>query len=187
MAVNTGDWVRSYSKGIWQVIRAVPDHFAPRFSLAEPKQPYAGPLFILKRIVNDGWKLAFEVEAAHVSLLKPLAKADRLKLERFLADNPESVRKFDAFDKPIHAILNLGFSLPRRSDFARFKSEFAQTFQQPLQAGISSDAILKAIAQSPFATNYGENPRSATLQFVCKNHEVKRKELVYRELNIQNF
>jgi hypothetical protein len=87
----------------------------------------------------------------------------------------------------VHEILNLGFSLARRSDYRTFKREFEDAFAEPLPSGMSSDAILKVIAISQFATSYGKIPRDATLQFVCENHEVKRRHFVYRQLRVHNF
>lgn len=62
MSVKKNDWVRSYFAGVWRVSAEVPAHFEPGASLQEPKELYDGPLFILKRIVNNNWKKAFERE-----------------------------------------------------------------------------------------------------------------------------
>jgi hypothetical protein len=50
----------------------VGQHFEPRASLKDPKELYDGPLFILKRLVNNKWKKAFAVETAHADFAKPL-------------------------------------------------------------------------------------------------------------------
>ena len=91
MSVKKNDWVRSYSAGVWRVSAEVPAHFEPRASLQEPKELYDGPLFILKRIVNNKWKKAFALETAHAAFVKPLNKADTKKLETFLSQNADIV------------------------------------------------------------------------------------------------
>ena len=187
MTVQIGDWVRGDSKGVWRIQRAVPAHYEPRYSLSDRKELYAGTLFLLKRIVNDKWKPSFEATATHEPLIKPLNKADSRKLQKFLDENDAVVADFDAFAHPVDAILNLGFALPRRSDFKRFKREFEAVFSGPLAEGMTSDAILKVIAQSDFASYLGDRPRDATLQLICKDHEVRRRNLIYRELNVHNF
>ncbi len=146
-----------------------------------------GTLFLLKRIVNDKWKPAFKMTSAPESLVKPLNKADSQKLQRFLGENDVVVVDFESFSRPVDAILNLGFALPRRSDFKKFKREFEAIFSVLLAEGLTSDAILKVIAQSDFASHFGERPRDATLQFICKDHEIRRRNLVYRELEVHNF
>jgi hypothetical protein len=50
----------------------VGQHFEPRASLKDPKELYDGPLFILKRLVNNKWTKAFAVETAHADFVKPL-------------------------------------------------------------------------------------------------------------------
>jgi hypothetical protein len=187
MTVHIGDWVRVDSKGIWRIERAVSAHYEPRYSLSDRKALYAGTLFLLKRMLNDKWKPSFETTATHESLVKPLNKADSRKLQKFLDGNDVVVAEFYSFARPVDALLNLGFALPRRADFRKFKREFEAIFSGPLAEGVTSDAILKAIAQSDFASHLGDTPRDATLQFICKDHEVKRRNLIYRELKVQNF
>lgn len=137
--------------------------------------------------MNDKWKKAFALETAHTSLVRPLTKADAGKLQKFLRDHPDVVAEFNEFQQPVDLILNLGFSLPRKSDFRAFKKELEEAFAEPLSEGMTGDAILKLISQSRFANAFNDIPRSATLQFACKNLEVQRKHFIYRELHIQNF
>jgi hypothetical protein len=101
MTVRIGDWVRVDSKGVWRIQRVVPAHYEPRYSLSDSKELYAGPLFLLKRIVNDKWKPAFEATAARGSLVKPLNKADSRKLQKFLGENDAVVADFDGFACPV--------------------------------------------------------------------------------------
>ena len=144
-------------------------------------------LFLLKRLVNEKWKPAFAADSAEASFVKPLTKADAGKLERFVDDNPDIVTQFKSFTQPIDLILNLGFSLARRSDFRQFKAEFEEAFAEALRGGTTSDAILEVIARSSYATCLGEMPQSATLQFTCQDREVKRRHFIYRQLNVHNF
>jgi hypothetical protein len=165
----------------------VPEHYEPRYSISAPQQLADRPEFLLKRLVNEKWKPAFAVENAEVSFVKPLTKADAGKLKRFLGDNADLVERFEAFTQPLDLILNLSFSLAKRSDFRRFKAEFEEAFAEPLRGGMMSDGILKVIAQSSYAACFCKMPQSATLQFVCQDHEVKRRHFIYRQLNVQNF
>jgi hypothetical protein len=52
---------------------------------------------------------------------------------------------------------------------------------------MTSDVSLKTVSQSPFAAYLGDIPRNATLQFVCPDHAIKRQQLVYREVRMENF
>lgn len=182
-----GDWVRTTSPGVWQVVREVPAHYAPRYSLEDPKQLQPETRFIVKRLVDGKWKPAFALEAVSESLLKPLTKTDQTKLARFFAENDELQQQHTTFTAPLSSLLNLPFALPRRTDFTPFKREFTKRFAEPLSAGLTNDAILQLIQQSSFAPHYNTLPRSTTLQFACDDFEIKRKELVYRQLQIHNF
>ena len=187
MSFEVGEWVRTVSKGIWRIEQKMPAHYAPRFSLSERKKLQEGTTYFLKRMVNDKWKSAFEKTAAHESAVKRLTKADSRKLERFLTENGHVLEDFDSFQRPVDAILNLGFTLPRRSDFSKFKREFAAAFSQSLVNGMTNEAILKLISETNYAEGLGGIPQSATLQFISKDHEVKRRHLIYRELNVHSF
>ena len=187
MAIGTRDWVRSISKGVWQVVRQVPEYYEPRCSLREPRTLMDGPIFIVKRIVNDKWKPALAMESIHATLLRPLNKADARKLDKLLQDNAKLSADFQAFAKPIQPLLNLSFSLKNKSDYRPFKEYFTGAFVEALARGLSSDAILKLIAKSPYAAGLGQIPRQATLQFVCEDYEVKRRHLIFRQLNVHHF
>lgn len=165
----------------------MPEHYEPCYSLSDQKQLYQGTLFLLKRLLNEKWKPAFETTAAHESMVKPLNKADFKKLRKCLADNDTILAEFDSTTSTVDAILNLGFALPRRSDYAIFKREFEAAFSDPLAKGVTSDSILKVIAASNFASCFGERPRDATLQFVSKDHEVRRRSLIYRQLKVHKI
>jgi hypothetical protein len=182
MSVKKNDWVRSYSAGVWRVSAEVPAHFEPRASLHEPKELYDGPLFILKRIVNNKWKKAFAMETAHAAFVKSLNKADTKKLETFLSQNADVVAEFEAYDHPLDSILNIGFALKRKSDLAKLRRAVAQELGEELEKGITCDQILQAIAKTPYAEFCGEAPQSATLQFVNCGHEIRRRELIYRKM-----
>ena len=182
MNIKKNDWVRSYSAGVWRVSAEVPTHFEPRASLKEPKELYDGPLFILKRLVNNKWKKAFAVETAHADFVKPLNKADTKKLETFALQNADVLVEFEAYDHPLDSILNIGFALKRKSDLTKLKIAVAQELREGLEKGITCDQILRAIAKTPYAEFCGESPQSATLQFVNCGHEVRRRELIYRKI-----
>lgn len=182
MSVKKNDWVRSYSAGVWRVSAEVPTHFEPRASLKDLKELYEGPLFILKRLVNNKWKKAFAVETAHADFVKPLNKADTKKLETFASENADVLVEFESYDHPLDSILNIGFALKRKSELTKLQNAVAQELGEELEKGITSDQILRAIAKTPYAEFCGEAPQSATLQFVNCGHEIRRRELIYRKM-----
>ncbi|HEX5104621.1 MAG TPA: hypothetical protein VFV87_12460 [Pirellulaceae bacterium] len=186
MKIKTADWVRSYSAGVWQVVREIPAHFEPRFSLQEPKQLYDGPLFVVKRLVNDKWKRAFEIEAVHHSLLRPLNKADAKELAT-ITKNSDLLQAFAEFDRPLSSLLNIAFSLKRKTDIKKLQREISAALADELDAGVTSDRILEAIAASSFASACGAMPQSATIQCVNHDFEIRRRELIYRELRAFPF
>ncbi|MBB3210696.1 hypothetical protein FHS27_006544 [Rhodopirellula rubra] len=187
MAIKKNDWVRSYSAGVWRVLSEVPAHYEMRTSPDEPKELYDGPLYIVKRIVNNKWKRAFEMEAAHAAFVKPLNKADTKKLEAFITQNNGILDAFDSFGRQLQCILNIGFALKRKSDLKKLREEVATALDGNLAKGVSAPAIAKAIASTSCAALCNTYPQSATLQFVNFNYEIRRRELIYREMNALDF
>lgn len=186
MSIKANDWVRSYSAGIWRVVREVPDHYEPRCSPHERKQLFDGPLFMVKRLVNNKWKLALEIESVHGSFVRPLNQADTKKLNIYLSDRAETLDAFNAFDRPLQYLLNIGFALKRKADIPKLRKEMAGAIGD-ISAGVTSEAIMKAIGSTSFADTCGEFPQSATLQFVNTNYEIRRRELIFREMTALNF
>ncbi|GAB5405096.1 MAG: hypothetical protein Aurels2KO_33270 [Aureliella sp.] len=187
MTIQKNNWVRSYSAGIWRVLSEVPPHYQMRTSPDEPKELYDGPLFIVKRIVNNKWKRAFDMEAAHAAFIKPLNKADAKKLEKFIKQNDGILDEFASFERPLQCVLNIGFALKRKSDLKKLRDEVAAALGGNLAKGVAAPAIAKAISSTSYATLCNEFPQSGTLQFVNFNYEVRRRELIYREMNALNF
>ena len=187
MSNKLKQWVQTFSPGVWQITGEVPEHYQPRFSLAQKKELSQGPQFILKRFVDNKWKPSFETASAHSSLIKKLTKANHKKLEALMAKNPEWIDDFEAYDSPISNLLNVGFALERKSDLKKLKAEINSAIADNLKSGMTSDAILKAIAASSFSDHCGEVPQSATLQFENTNFEIRRKNLIYRKMNVLNF
>lgn len=187
LLIKVGDWVRTYSPGIWQVTRQVPEHYEPRYSLDAPQKLAEEPLLVLKRVVGDKWKQALAMETASASAVRPLSKADTAKLQKLLKQDSNLAAAFESFTQPLDLVLNLSFSLPKKSDFRAFKTEFEMAFAGPLQQGLTGDEILQVIMQSNYAGNFNDIPRSATLQFACNDLEVRQEHFIYRQLQVHNF
>tara|TARA_R110002111_G_scaffold78222_1_gene124046 strand:- start:186 stop:749 length:564 start_codon:yes stop_codon:yes gene_type:complete len=187
MSIKKNDWVRSYSAGVWRVLSEVPPHYEMRTSPEDPKELYDGPLFIVKRIVNNKWKRAFETETAHAAFIKPLNKADTKRLETFISKNDGILGEFASFERPLQCILNVGFALKRKSDLKKLRDEVVAALGGDLAKGVSAPAITKAIASTSYAALCNESPQSARLQFVNFNYEIRRRELIYREMNALSF
>jgi hypothetical protein len=187
MTISVGDWVRSCSPGIWQVVRVVPEHYALRYSLDAPQKLAEEPLLVLKRVVGDKWKKAFAPEVVGASAVRQLSKADSARLNKLLQSDDQLSQDFEKYSQPLDLILNLSFALPKKSDFGGFKKEFEKAFARPLEKGLTSDGIVEVIASSKYASHFNEIPRNATLQFASKDLEVKRKHFIYRTLQVHNF
>ena len=185
--MKKGDWVKQCSAGIWQIDRIVPEHYETRFSLDASKTLSDITELIVKRLVNNKWKRAFAMESVDASLVKPLNKAEQKRLATYIKNHESELAEFTAFEEPVPSVLNLGFSLPRTSAFKAFARDCERLFRDPLAKGMTSDAILRVIAKSEFASWIGGRPTEATLQFVNIDHELRRKDFIYREMNVLDF
>src|SRR6187399_3075217 len=103
--LSLGDWVRSYSKGLWQIDRIIHEQYAIRYSLSEPKRLYDGPQVFVRRLVNDKWKVTCARESVHYSFVKKIGAADAKKLAAFIAQNPVAFKRFQEYQKPLDCVL----------------------------------------------------------------------------------
>jgi hypothetical protein len=181
---DVGDWVYSDSPGIWQVYRVITGVEKIRGSLLERKRSRRGGFVFSKRLLDGTWKPAFRNEVASADLIRPLSSDDRQRLDEFLANNSQVKQQFEAF-KPTAIDLRLNLSLDIPASVA--KEPVLQLIQEvfaDIADGLTNDKILERMAATTLAGFAPKTIRNATLQFVCKDHELHDNEYVFREVQL---
>lgn len=183
--INIGDWVYSYSPGIWRVYRVLQGVQEVRFKLEEPKRTSRSRFVFSKRLVDGAWKPSFIAETASADVVSPLSDDDRRRLEAFIATNPQILQEFEAFEpEEIDFVLNLRLNIPVSFGRDRLQRLIDGAFAGIGNHGSTNDEILQLLAASELARHVSTGMSNATLQFLCKGHEVRNNEYVFREARL---
>jgi hypothetical protein len=186
--MQTGDWVRSYYRGIWQIYRIVHGFYEFRFSLQEEKVLSNRTLVFSKRIVNDRWKRSFSAASCEASLVEPLSDKERAGLDMFIGDNPKVIKAFEKYKpKSVDFLMNLSFGCPRGLSAPDVRQQLAQLLTPLLTKGANLDELLVALEESGLNRYRGLFPRNLTLQFKSHDYELQGKDFLFRSLNVLPF
>jgi hypothetical protein len=179
-----GDWISSYSSGIWRVYRVIHDAQKLRFSLQERQRVDRRRLVFSKRLVDEMWKPTFSNELSSSELVSALTDDNKRRLEEFIVKNPQTLREFEAFQpKPIDQAMDLPLNVPTSIGKEDIQHLIRDVFAG-IGEGLTNDAILQRLAASELARYAPKTIRNATLRFVCKDHELHDNEYVFREVQL---
>jgi len=180
-----GDWVNTYYSGIWQIYRLLPITHEMRFSLSERRRKSRRVIVFARRIVNAKWHRAFKTASCGQSLVTPLSADDRRRLDRLLQDDDGLRVAFERYKpKPIPLIVNLSMGIPDRT---RLESFCAHTLSPAMASGVSMDDVLEMLDAANLTQFLQKYPIRATLQMVCRDHDVRDAEFVLRDCRVLPF
>lgn len=169
-AICTGDWVRMYRQGIWQVYRvlAQPRAWDPGGDM-RPRTTVFG-----KRITTDTFKQSFGESACDEAFVTPLAPRDLSRLQAMLERDLDLGAQFATYvPRPIDAIFNANVAIPAGQSSAAFAASIESRI--PKDAWYEAGQIAEALAGLGLT-----NGRGATLQFVSPDHTARDGALIYR-------
>jgi hypothetical protein len=174
--IKVGDWVTSYSQGIWRVERIIQDVYETRYSLTEPKKKSGEKFYILKRIVNKDWKRSISMESCNGVFVHKISKQDLNYLNSFIANNEKVMKDFEKYSKDMDLVLNISFSTDV-DGIINFEEIANELF--PNNEGYTSDEIIMKLNNSELAKYMDKTPITKTLQFVSHNMTVRGSEFIY--------
>jgi hypothetical protein len=70
---------------------------------------------------------------------------------------------------------------------AKLLSSFCSSIDPALAQGMNMDQIIELLAAAGLADRIGKFPITATLQLICRNHEVLNDEFIFRECRTLGF
>ena len=179
-----GDWIHSYSPGVWQVFRIVRDVYEFGYSLSSRKKLSKRVLVFSKCLADANWTPSFRIESCADSFVAPLAQQERNRVEKMLASNEDFRAEFEKFYKPESLIVNLTMNLENRAPLERLcQGKLAAEIVN----GIPLDRVLELLGVAGLADRIGKMPINTTLQLVCCDHEIRDKEFVFRECRVLPF
>jgi hypothetical protein len=185
--LSAGDWVESYSPGVWQVVRVLQDFFELRFHPDEPKRVSRRRLVLSKRLVDDKWRKAFKAEMAEAAVVHPLGDDQRARLAEYAKASPETLAEFEAFhpEMPDH-IASLRLNVPQPVEVEGLRSAVTQVFTG-IEEGLTNDEVLDRLTRSPLAGHLSDGLSNVTVRFLCRQHEVRDGQFVFRAVDVQPF
>lgn len=176
--MKKGDWVYSFTKGIWQIT-----------SVEEIERIYPNnsvyTIVHCKRFLNLSYKKSLSVESCSPMFIRPLPKGEIQKVNEIISSNPKLYKEFLNFNKRVDSILNLTFYVANKDIRIEFKKSISTKFSK-FTEGLTDIEILKLL-EKEFEANMQSSIRNLTAQFVSKESEVKNKRLLYKELNFLDF
>jgi|GEM_PF-2150059 len=101
--IQTGDWVNSYSKGIYRVERIIDRYYDESEPVPDGKKigdKYKDRIIVSKRLLNSKFKKSLDYESCSESLVSHLDKGQLAELEKVLAEKPGLLKELDDYEVP---------------------------------------------------------------------------------------
>lgn len=176
-----GSWVHSYSPGIWQVYRIVRGFFELRYSLEEPRRVSKRVLVQAKRLFDEGWKPAFAAESCDAGFISPLTEEEKSCLLQRCKEDDEICKAFQHYTPPPQDFLcNIG--VKGEAGFQKLVGRLRTAFRD-IENGITNTDLLRRLADAGIE----QTPLTGlTLQFRCRDHELRDNEFVFRSVEVLN-
>jgi hypothetical protein len=194
-SVKVGDWVRSYSVGIWRVWRVLSGFNELRFSLDAPKSPSSRTLIFSHRLVNTSWKRSFSMECAEASLVSWISPDEESRVQQLLESNTplkKAFEKYRAENSTLDLVVNVSLGQIPGSDRERLRAACdlhlgATHLDTSIENGLTMDEVLIALRNAGYYDCIGKTPITATVRLISVNHEVRDHEFLLRYKRVVDF
>ena len=175
MNVKVGDWVTSYSSGIWRVYRVLENVVVANSSGGTKTIS----LIFSNRFLSSSYKPLFKSECCAPSFVEKLNSEETSKLNDYISKNPEQFERFDKKEpKIVNAYTDAFFTKPSNKTIEEINNYFE------LKQKIKASDIHKVMEQ--FNLTWKGNP-GWRVEFISENHEVLERELVYTFNKVLEF
>ena len=166
--MEVGDWVKSYSAGIWRIYR-IQNINSVNINTNEIEGRTA---VFLARFLNKSFKRSFSQEVCDKAFVYPLEKGEQEKLNKFILDNPKLIQAFNSYKpKPLDSIYNVNIVVPEKTA----KEELDNTLY--LLGPRTRYEIYRYLVDSGIGSG---GAKSLNAQFVCPDHNANENgELMY--------
>jgi hypothetical protein len=175
LELQEGDWVRSYTSGIWQIYRIL--RYIGKDPATGSKQEKT--TVFSKRFVLNSLKRSFTEECCHPDFVENLDEEAARELSGFVEGNPALYAKFCEYEpKSIDSIYNARIDVQEG------------TSTSDIEKILATDRLFNVFEIEHYLQEAGlhtkESP-SWTAQFVSANHECEDGYLVYRFSCVLDF
>ena len=186
--VKVGDWVTSYTAGIWKVYKILDDFYELKWNLDEKKEKSKRVMVFSKRLCHNSGKRSFSTEGCELTYIDLLDKDEINNVNELLKENEKLEKAFNNYiPKPVDLVSGLEFSLSKDYSFEKFTALINELFEGKIELGLTIDEINTIISKTKLEEFKGKYPINASIQVTCKDHELKNNEFIFKEIKTFNF
>jgi hypothetical protein len=142
-------------------------------------------IVFFRRVVNAKWHRAFKTACCEQSLVEPLSPVVRARLDRLLQRDEKLRVAFELYEPDTPPlVVNLTMGIPDRARLEAFSRDVLAPAMTP---GVSMEDVLRMLDAAGLTQFLQKYPIRATLQIVCRDHEVRDGEFVLRDCRVLPF
>lgn len=182
--IKVGDWVTSYSKGIYRVERIITRYYDELDIVDEEDKnigdEYADKFIISKRLLNSNFKKSLGYDSCSDFFIKPLDKEILKTFKETLKNNPNWLADLDNYQiPPIRSIYNMDLKLKTKNDVKLIKE-----FMSFIKDGRTYKEIKKEMQKRHLDQYLPDTFGNYILQMINIDNEQKDKRTVWRETDL---
>jgi hypothetical protein len=184
--LKPGDWVNSYSKGIYRIERFVDEYFDESDS-GIPKENKIGDSYpqrtvVLKRFLNSKFQKSISYESCSEYFISPLTAAQNETLTAVIKENPSYIETLDNYKIPqIVSIYNMPLQIDNTADLK--KIEALMTY---IKQGRSFLEIKQEMQKNDLLRLKPESYGNYLFQLFNHDFEYHNKRKVWRDARLQS-
>ncbi len=175
MELNIGDWVESYSPGIWQIYKNIKH----KSNIMPSRRPKEMVIVFSKRFLTESFQYSVTEESCNSDLIVKLDNEKISKLNKFISENKALYDEFQQYQpRPIGVVYNARIAIPDNMSTTEVENM------------ISKDRFFTDKDISPYLEELGFNTKkmpSWTIQFFCDDHECINDHLAYKFHRVLEF
>ncbi|MBL7844663.1 MAG: hypothetical protein JNK44_12415 [Cyclobacteriaceae bacterium] len=178
--IKVGQWVNSYSKGIFRIEKILDRYYDEFDPIADPKKKvgdkYDHRIVITKRLLNSKFKKSISYESCSEFFIVPLDKEQKERLQEILKQNPNWLTELNDYLIPdINSIYNWSVQLDSPTE----KTKVSEIIKL-VEAGLTLRQIHDEIDKRGLTKNFDRNFGNYLFQMTNINHETVDKRYIWR-------
>ncbi len=179
--LKPGDWVNSYSKGIYRVERIIEEYFEesdpiilPGYSIGDKKPKRT---VVSKRLLNSKFKKSISYESCNEVFITPISPSKKENLDAVLKENPSYIDALDNYKIPVLiGIYNMPLQIDDVADLKKMEKLIAL-----IKHGKSFLEIKEEMQKNDLLKLKPKNYGNYLFQLINHDNEYKNKKLIWRE------
>jgi hypothetical protein len=182
--IKIGDWVTSYSKGIYRVERIITQYYDELDIVDEEDKKigdeYPDKFVVSKRFLNSSFKKSLGYDSCSAFFIEPLDKIKLKTLNETIKKNPNWLADLDNYQiPPIQSIYNMDLKLKTKDDVKLIKE-----FMSFIKEGRTYKELKKEMRKRHLEKYIPDTFGNYILQMINVDNEQKEKRAVWREANL---